>query len=394
MFVLINQMNILLLAPHPFYQERGTPIAVNLLLKALSRLGHTVDVLTYHEGGDVTYPNVTIHRITPPTFARNVPPGPSLKKILCDLYMLPKALSMARRKPYALVHAIEESVYMAMLIRRRRGIPYFYDMDSSLARQIAEKFSFLGFLLPLMTRTERAAIRGALAVVPVCDALARIAKEDGAARVVLLRDISLLSPASREDRELVRKLVPRHESPCFMYVGNLEVYQGVDLMLDSFSEFLKAGNKARLVIAGGQKADILRYRARTEKLGIAENTLFLGPQPVSRMSALFEVADILISPRITGNNTPMKIYSYLASGKTILATALPTHTQVLTPEVALLVPPDIRSFAEAMKTLAEDKAVRLKLGAQSQELARTCYSQESFQKAVEELYAGMPEALA
>jgi len=386
-------MNILLLAPHPFYQERGTPIAVNLLLKALSRLGHTVDVLTYHEGSDVTYPNVTIHRITPPPFARNVPPGPSLKKILCDLYMLPKALSMARRKPYDLVHAIEESVYMAMLIRRRRGIPYFYDMDSSLAHQIAEKFSFLGFLLPIMTRTERAAIRGALAVVPVCDALARIAKEDGATRIVLLRDISLLSPASPENRELVRKLVPGHESLCFMYIGNLEAYQGIDFMLDSFSEFLKTGNTAHLVIAGGQESDILRYRAKTEKLGIAENTLFLGPQPVSRMSALFEVADVLISPRITGNNTPMKIYSYLASGKSILATTLPTHTQILTSKVALLVPPDIRSFAGAMKTLVGDKTLRLKLAAQAQELARTCHSQESFQKAVEELYAEMPESL-
>ena len=31
-------MNILLLAPHPFYQERGTPIAVDLLLKVLGLL--------------------------------------------------------------------------------------------------------------------------------------------------------------------------------------------------------------------------------------------------------------------------------------------------------------------------------------------------------------------
>ncbi len=381
-------MNILLLAPHPFYQERGTPIAVNLLLKALSRLGHTVDVLTYHEGTDVVYPNVTIYRIPPPPFARNVPPGPSLKKILCDLYMLPKALSLARCKPYDLVHAIEESVYMAMLIRRRRGIPYFYDMDSSLARQIAEKFPCSGFLLPLMTRLERAAIRGALTVVPVCDALATIAKEDGAARIVLLRDISLLSPASQEDLALIRQQVPENDSLCFMYVGNLEVYQGVDLMLDSFSEFLKAGNEARLVIVGGQKADIQRYQAKTQKLGITGNTRFLGPQPVSRMSALFEVSDVLISPRIRGNNTPMKIYSYLASGKAILATALPTHTQVLTSEVALLVPPDTRSFAGAMKTLAGNEPFRLKLAAQAQDLARTRYSQESFQKAVTELYDG------
>jgi glycosyltransferase involved in cell wall biosynthesis len=386
-------MNILLLAPHPFYQERGTPIAVNLLLQALSRLGHAVDVLTYHEGMEVSYPGVTLHRIRKPLFARNVPPGPSLKKILCDLVMLPKALSMASRKPYDLVHAIEESVYMAMWIRRRNGIPYLYDMDSSLARQVAEKFSFLGFLLPLMTRMERAAIRGALAVVPVCEALAKIAEKDGANKVVLLRDISLLSPASSEDLELARTLVPRSESPCFMYVGNLEAYQGIDLMLDSFAEFLKGGSVARLVIAGGKAEDIQRYREKAKKLGIGKSTLFLGPQPVTRMSALFTVADVLVSPRIKGNNTPMKIYSYLASGKAILATALPTHTQVLTPEVALLVPPDIRSFAGAMKTLARDESLRLKLAAQAQDLAQACYSQESFQKAVTELYAGTQKAL-
>ncbi len=386
-------MKILLLAPHPFYQERGTPIAVNLLLQTLSGLGHTVDVLTYHEGSGVTYPGVTIHRIRRPPFARNVPPGPSLKKILCDLYMLPKALSMARHNAYDLVHAVEESVYMAMLIRRRRGIPYLYDMDSSLARQVAEKFPFLGFLLPLMTRTERAAIRGALVVVPVCDALARIAVHDGARQVVLLRDISLLSPASKEDREAVCQLVPHDDALCFMYIGNLESYQGADLMLDSFADFLKSGCPARLVIAGGKETDILKYRKKASLLGISDATLFLGPQPISRMAALFETADILISPRIKGNNTPMKIYSYLASGKAILATDLPTHTQVLVPGVALLAAPDRRSFAGAMQKLAEDGALRGTLAARATELAHACHSRDSFRKDVTELYSRVQKAI-
>ena len=49
-------MKILLLAPHPFYQERGTPIAVNLLLKALSERGDKIDVLFID--GDHTYAGV------------------------------------------------------------------------------------------------------------------------------------------------------------------------------------------------------------------------------------------------------------------------------------------------------------------------------------------------
>lgn len=386
-------MRILLLAPHPFYQERGTPIAVNLLLQTLSELGHTVDVVTYHEGTDVAYPGVTLHRIKRPPFARNVPPGPSLKKILCDLYMLPRALSLARKNAFDLVHAVEESVYMAMLIRRRRGIPYLYDMDSSLARQIAEKFPFLGLVLPVMTRMERAAIRSALAVVPVCDALARIAHEDGARQVVLLRDISLLAPSSEEDRDAVARLVPRDDSLRFMYIGNLESYQGADLMLESFADFLKSGPASRLIIAGGKENDIRKYRDKAARLGIAGSTIFLGPQPIGRMAALFEVADILVSPRIKGNNTPMKVYSYLASGKAVLATNLPTHTQVLTPEVALLAAPDRASFAEGMGKLAGDGALRASLAGRASALARSSYSRESFRTTVTELYAHIQESL-
>lgn len=386
-------MKILLLAPHPFYQERGTPIAVNLLLEALSGLGHTVDVLTYHEGEDKTYPGVTLHRIKRPPFARQVPPGPSLKKILCDVVMFPHAMRMARTGRYDLVHAVEESVYMAMRIKRSRGIPYIYDMDSSLARQVAEKFGFLKFMLPLMTRLERSAIRDALAVVPVCDALADLANADGSRKTILLRDISLLRPSLPDDTEAVRTLIPHDGQLCFMYVGNLETYQGADLMLEGFGEFLKKGGKGRLVIAGGKTQDILKYRAKSAALGIQGQVQFLGPQPVSRMSALFEAADILLSPRIKGNNTPMKIYSYLASGKAILATALPTHTQVLTDEVARLVPPDPAAFGEALLQLASGTDERARLGRNASQLAERAYSPAAFHHTVAALYRWIEQDL-
>ena len=41
---------ILLIAPHPFYQERGTPIAVDLLIRALTERGYLIDLLTFNEG--------------------------------------------------------------------------------------------------------------------------------------------------------------------------------------------------------------------------------------------------------------------------------------------------------------------------------------------------------
>ena len=74
-------MRILLLAPHPFFQLRGTPIAERALLQVLTAEGHEVDVLTFPEGEDLDLPNCRIHRVPAPAWARGVRPGFSLKKL-------------------------------------------------------------------------------------------------------------------------------------------------------------------------------------------------------------------------------------------------------------------------------------------------------------------------
>ena len=56
-------MNILLIAPHPFFAERGTPIAVKLMIETLCEFGHKVDLLTYHEGSNISVSGLTINRI-------------------------------------------------------------------------------------------------------------------------------------------------------------------------------------------------------------------------------------------------------------------------------------------------------------------------------------------
>lgn len=384
-------MRILFLAPQPFYQERGTPIAVRLLLEELSKEGHVVDLLTYHEGEDVAYPGLTIHRIPRVPFAGNIRPGFSLKKLICDAVMFFRALRMVRRIRYDVVHAVEESAFIAVVIRRRYGLPFLYDMDSSLARQMAEKFRFLFFVRPLMVLLERIPIASAMAVVPMCEALEDVARQEGARKTFVLKDVSLLGLSGDHSRWMRMWHLP--PGPRFMYVGNLESYQGVDLLLEAFGVFVRAGAKGALIIVGGKEEDILRYQDKARTLGIEERIVFLGPQPVSSLAELFHEADVLVSPRIKGDNTPMKIYSYLASGKAVLATDLPTHTQVLTPEVALLAPPTPAAFGEAMKRLAGDAAMRLRLGESGHALAARHYSPEAFCGRVDEIYSWVEENL-
>lgn len=191
-------MNILLLAPEPFYQDRGTPIAVALVLRALSERGDHVEVITYHEGTEVNYEHVTVHRILNISFVRHIRPGFSWKKVVCDFFMFLQVVRLASKKRYDMVHAVEESVFMALILKWTFNIPYVYDMDSSLAEQMVEKYYFLAPIRLLLRYFERVAVRNAEVVLPVCDALAGIVQEYKPKRIAVLPDVSLLQDVERD----------------------------------------------------------------------------------------------------------------------------------------------------------------------------------------------------
>jgi hypothetical protein len=193
-------MKILLLAPEPFYEERGTPIAIALMLRGLSERGDSVEVITYHQGAEVHYDNVTVHRIPNLRFIRHIRPGFSWKKIVCDLFMFAEVVRLAARNRYDLVHAVEEAVFIALILKWVFKVPYVYDMDSSLAQQMVEKYSFLKRFHRLLTMCEKVAVRNAEVVTPVCDALARMVQQHSPKRIAVLPDVSLLGDGTSPTR--------------------------------------------------------------------------------------------------------------------------------------------------------------------------------------------------
>jgi hypothetical protein len=133
-------MKVLVLAPHPFFQNRGTPIDVLLVLKVLIYRNKTmVDLLVYNEGTDVELPNLRTFRTPSLNLTRNIRPGFSFKKLIADFFMFFIAWRLVHKNRYDVVHAGEEAVFFAMFFRLVYGIPYVYDLDSSIAQQMVEK---------------------------------------------------------------------------------------------------------------------------------------------------------------------------------------------------------------------------------------------------------------
>lgn len=171
-----------------------------------------------------------------------------------------------------------------------------------------------------------------------------------------------------------------------MYVGNLEAYQGIDLLLESFALIVKKLAQVDLVIIGGENSDIQKYQKKALCLNTDRHVHFLGPKPVEHLGVYLSQADILVSPRIKGKNTPMKIYSYLDSGQAVLATALPTHTQLLDSRVAMLTEPTSEMFSEGMLRLTEDETLRRKLGMAGKKLIEERFSYASFCERLNDLF--------
>jgi glycosyltransferase involved in cell wall biosynthesis len=389
-------MKVLLLAPHPFYQDRGTPIAVRLLAAALSERGDVVDIVTYHEGEDPDLPaGVRVHRIAPPPLAHNIQPGFSLKKVISDISMRRLVKEMAAFSP-DVIHAVEESVFMARSLWRQFGIPYVYDLDSSMPRQIVDKFPLARPLLPIMAHLESEAIRDAIHVVPMCDSLGTFAKEAGATHVTTLHDISLLDLDSPKQDLSPARIRERCNAtgPLALYVGNLVAYQGIDLLLDSLCIARQRCPDLQLAVVGGAATDIKRYRRKAASLHLTAAVHFLGPEPITRMQACFAEADVLVSPRIAGENTPMKIYSYLASGKPVVATDLPTHTQVMNRSVGFLADATPADFADALLTAVTHTDQAKERSEAARQLIDQYYSERAYKDKVRQIYRQVERDIA
>jgi glycosyltransferase involved in cell wall biosynthesis len=100
---------------------------------------------------------------------------------------------------------------------------------------------------------------------------------------------------------------------------------------------------------------------------------------------------VLISPRILGSTTPLKIYSYLHSGRPIVATRIGAHTQILNPNIAYLVEPTVEAFAEGITTILNQPEIAECLGRNAYEFARENFNYKDYAEKLSLIYRYLEE---
>ena len=370
-----------MLAPEPFFEPRGTPFSVYHRIKALGELGYQIDLVTYPFGRDVDLPNLRIFRCLRPPFVLGVRIGPSTVKLLLDVLLATTAVRLALSRRYHAIHSHEEAGVLGLWLAECLGVPHLYDMHSSLPQQLGNfAYTRSALIRWLFERIERAMLNRSRVVITICPDLQATAVECGAGnRAILIENVmggDLEAAPLIQAHELRARYGLAPDQPVVLYTGTFEPYQGLDLLVQAAAILGESHARARVLVVGGSPAQVSSARTRAGSAGSL--LIFAGQRPPRDIPSFIEACDILVSPRIHGTNTPLKIYSYLRTGKPIVATNLLTHTQVLSSETALLVPPEATALASGMARLIDHPEERARLATAAQELAASCYDRGSY----------------
>ncbi len=380
-----------MVAPQPFFRPRGTPFSVLHRIRALARLGHTVDLVTYPFGESPQVPGLKIHRSVRPAVVRDVPIGPSIPKLLLDGPLFYRAWSLARGAEYDLLHSHEEAGVLGAWIARSRGIPHLYDMHSSLPQQFSNFGRFNWAPVRTMFRAlERYMLNGADGVIAICPELQEHVLASGYQGPVAMIentldfDVPEFSPA--QEVELKAQLGLRSD-PVVLYTGTLEGYQGLDMLIEAAPAVLEKSPSTRFVIVGGTPEQIEALRRSAEAQVGKSVFVFVPAVPPTDVFLYLRIADVLVTTRSRGTNTPLKIYQYLRAGRPIVATAIRSHTQVLDEHSAELVAPNSAAIAAGLVRVLQDRERASDLAEGASRLARERYSETVYMDRLSELLA-------
>jgi glycosyltransferase involved in cell wall biosynthesis len=371
-----------MIAPEPFFQPRGTPFSEYHRIRALADLGHTVDLVTYPIGEDKQLPGLRVFRCLRPPFIHDVKIGPSLAKIPLDLAIALTTIRRALSERYDAVHSHEEAGIIGVIVAWMLGVPHLYDMHSSLPQQLSN-FAFTKSVLitRAFTWMERFVIRRSRVVIVICPQLEETVRAiDDTVPTVLIENAPGAGESSHNGSTAAVRdaLALSSETPVVLYTGTFEAYQGLNLLFEAARMVAAERPDVRFVMVGGRPEQVTAARERAAALGLAQAMIFTGERPAEEIPSYLDAADVLVSPRSQGTNTPLKIYQYLRSGRAIVATRLLTHTQVLDDSVAFLTPADAAGFARGILDAVSDPAKAREVASRAKLLAETKYSYEAY----------------
>ena len=140
------------------------------------------------------------------------------------------------------------------------------------------------------------------------------------------------------------------------------------------------------MIVGGSDDEIAHYQKQLKSQGVSDQVIFLGKIHPDKLPTYLSASDILLAPRKSGVNSPLKILDYFKAGAAIVATNTKANQRLLNDENSVLCEFSQDAFAQSILDLSASPEKRKALGEKAYELYQSTYNFKEFSKQVETVY--------
>ena len=381
-------VRILMLAPTPYFADRGCHVRIYEEARALRSRGHDVRIVTYHIGRDL--PDVPVYRIPQIPWYNRLEAGPSWHKLYLDLLLLCKSLLVIPDFRPDLIHAhLHEGAGIGYVLKKITGLPLVLDYQGSLTGECIDH----GFF-----KAESAVGRCFALVEQLIDSCVdRIVTSSGSGAADLVHkwgvppqrvtplidavDTEIFRPAPTGEGRKMLGIPP--DAFVVGYLGLLNRYQGTDLLLESIHLLQQAGIDAHFLIMGFPEE---RYRTEARRLGVDGMITFTGKVDYSLAPLMLSAADIAVTPKLSPTEANGKIFNYMACALPVIAFDTPVNREVLGDTGVYAEYGSARSLADRIAEMARDRAVRERLSRSVRDRASREHSWETRGRALEALY--------
>lgn len=353
---------------HRTASKDGQAVHIDEMIGALCAAGHTVIVVApeAQAGGEFgSDPKGLLSWIR-----RRLPKA--LYELLELAYNVPEYRKLRRaviaHRPDVLYERYNLYTLSGAWLARRFGLPFLLEVNSPI---FAERDRTHGIALRrIALNSENWTWRQADRVLPVTQVLADILIDRRVAReriLVIPNGIDLerfREAASPEDAKrglgLDGKLV-------LGFTGFVRDWSGLEAVIDSLARPDKEDCFLLVVGDGPARAEL---EIRAARLGVEDRVRFTGVVARDRVRDHVAAFDIALQPAANVYASPLKLLEYMALSCAIVAPSQPNILETLTPEISgVLFDPKIpEDFERAIDRLANDSALRARLGQQARSL--------------------------
>lgn len=360
-----------MLAPTPFFADRGCHVRIYEEARAVQQKGIRVEIVTYHIGRDI--PGVTIHRIPPIPWYSKLEAGPSWHKPYLDILLFFKALSVARRLKPDLIHAhLHEGALVGALLKKMLGIPMVFDCQGSLTGEMLDHgfMSQKSFTNRVFGCLERFIDNRADQIITS----STLAADDMKHRwgvpdrlVTALTDgVNTEEFISGAGESVKRELKLPEDRPVIAFLGLFNRYQGIDLLMEVIRILKERMVKVHFLLMGFPDES---YRRLATEMAVDDMITFTGKIDYKRAPQYLCAADIAVSPKISLTEANGKLFNYLACALPCVVFDTPVNREILGDVGIYARFGDAVDFADKLQALMADAGIMATLARLGREKA-------------------------